>query len=190
MTEEEIASLLNRIAERDDKAVTMLYKYCYPILFPFILYRVKDHTAAEEVTHDVFMSVIKQPSGFNAQARFSTWMCGIAKYKIVDWWRVHYPDKRFEGISEEVDAIADTALRPDERARISARDVSPAEYCVEKLPPAMREAIRLAYIEGENLVSIAQRQDCPVGTIKSRLSTARASLKKCIERCSKEESHG
>ena len=79
-----IAELLNEIGRGDEKAVIRLYRHYHGFLFAFIRHKLSNDADAEEVTQDVLMAVCKKPQTFRGQANFSTWLCAIAKFKVID----------------------------------------------------------------------------------------------------------
>lgn len=179
---EEISNLLNRIAQGDDKAVETIYLHYQRSLFAFIRFTVPDDTDAENILNDTFMAVCKKPEGFNGESKFSTWLCAIARYKSMDWWRrkgrmaetVEIGEEQLEMIADTADGVLDV-LEQKERDEV-------LRECMEKLPFAQREAIYFACYEDENVEFIAQQQQCPVGTIKTRLFNARIKIRKCMEK--------
>jgi RNA polymerase sigma-70 factor, ECF subfamily len=51
---------------------------------------------------------------------------------------------------------------------------------MEKLPEDMRECMHLAFYEGHTLAEIAELQNVPEGTVKTRVFRARDRLKTCL----------
>lgn len=62
----EINNLLNQIAQGDDKAMTVLYKYYQRSLYAYVRLYVPDDSVAEEVVQEAFMAVNHQPLRFNS----------------------------------------------------------------------------------------------------------------------------
>ncbi|MGZ8984276.1 MAG: RNA polymerase sigma factor [Methylotenera sp.] len=191
LTREEIVNLLNHIALGDDKAVKTIYLHYQRSLFAFIRHRVPDDSAAEEILHDTFMVICRRPEGYDRTSKFSTWLCAIARHKAADWWRKRgrRPDEQ-EMDDEVIQEIPDNngnilqLLEQEELSEV-------LRACVDRLPAVQREAIHHACYQDEKLEVIAQLQDCPVNTVKTRLFHARLKIKDCVERAlGKEVSHG
>jgi len=53
---------------------------------------------------------------------------------------------------------------------------------METLPDEQREALHLVFYEDMSLGEIAQLQDCPENTVKTRLFHARRKMRECLER--------
>jgi RNA polymerase sigma-70 factor (ECF subfamily) len=182
LSHEEINNLLNRIAKGDDKAATTLYLHYHRGLFAFIRLRVPDDTDAENILNDTFMVAYRKPEGFNGESKFSTWLYGIAKNKALDWWRrkgrlaetVEMDDEQLALIPDAADGILDVLERKDKNEVL--------RECIEKLPLEQRDALYFSYYEDENVEFIAQQQQCPVGTVKTRLFNARIKIRTCMEK--------
>lgn len=177
-----VAELLREIGEGDDKAVIRLYRHYHDFLFAFIRHRLSNDADAEEVTQDVLMAVCKKPQAFRGQAKFSTWLCGIAKFKIID---LHRKQGDLPVLTDpDDDAVQD---QPDPNwdfvAQLEAEEDEEAlRLCRDALPEEQKEAIFWVFYQGEGLEDVAQRQSCPVGTVKSRLFNARRRLHDCMTR--------
>lgn len=182
LPEKEIQSLLNRIAQGDDQAVSRLYLHYQRGLYAFIRMRVADDSDAEEILHDTFMVVIKKPLSFNATSKFSTWLCAIAKNKTLDWWRRKERMTEMVGVEDdEIEAVPDEGLNMD--ALLEQEEVNQVLYaCMERLKMEHREVIHYTYFEQESVESIAQKMECPAGTIKSRLYHARLKILECMKK--------
>lgn len=177
-----IAELLNEIGKGDEKAVIRLYRHYHGFLFAFIRHQLSNDADAEEVTQDVLMVVCKTPQAFRAQARFSTWLCGIAKFKIVDL-------RRKQGCGLPIADVDDDVVQEQADPNWNFVEQLEAEeeedalrHCRDALPDEQKEAIFWVFYQGEGLAAVAVRQACPVGTVKSRLFNARRRLHDCMTR--------
>lgn len=177
-----ISELLNEIGRGDEKACAKLYQHYYGFLFAFIRHKLSNDADAQEITQDVLMAVCKKPQAFRGQAKFSTWLCSIAKFKVIDLHRKQGGSLPMAEIDDELiqeqadpnwDFVALMEAEEDEEALLLCRDA---------LPDEQKEAIFWVFYHGEGLENVAQRQVCPVGTVKSRLFNARRRLHDCMTR--------
>lgn len=177
-----LENLLNRIGEGDDQAATTLYRHYHGFIYAYLRHRMADEDAAEEVAHDVFMAVFRRPAAFGGTSKFSTWLCGIANNKAADWGRARRRGIPVAEIDDEaLAAIADPSANFVARLEEAQNDAV-VRQCIDALPDIQRDAVFWAYYEDEDMVSIAERQRCPVGTVKSRLANARKKLMDCLVR--------
>lgn len=177
-----VTALLNRIAQGDDKAATELYRRYYGYVYAYLRYKMGDELAAEEAAQDVLLAVCRKPTSFQGQSKFTTWLCGIANNKAVDWRR---KSGRNVPVADIEDEVLEELHDPDPDIVQQMADSQNAEAvrrCVESLPDKHREAVLMAYFEEVGMAEIAERMACPEGTVKSRLSHARAKLLDCLKR--------
>lgn len=177
-----LAQLLNQIGIGDDKAVMTLYRHYHGFLYAFIRHRLSNEADAEEVTQDVLLAVCQKPQAFRGQSKFSTWLCGIAKFKIVDLRRKQGLGLPIAEVDDEVvQEQADPNWNFVERLE-AEEDEEALRHCRDALPDEQKEAIFWVFYQGEGLDAVAARQECPVGTVKSRLFNARKRLHDCMSR--------
>jgi RNA polymerase sigma-70 factor (ECF subfamily) len=56
-------------------------------LFRFALLRVRDADLAADLVQETFLSALKGLDGFHGRSSIRTWMTGILKHKIIDYYR-------------------------------------------------------------------------------------------------------
>lgn len=182
LPEATLAQLLNQIGLGDDKAVIRFYRHYHGFLYAFIRHRLSNEADAEEVTQDVLLAVCQKPQAFRGQSKFSTWLCGIAKFKIVDLRRKQGHGLPIAEVDDEfVQEQADPNWNFVERLE-AEEDEEALRHCRDALPDEQKEAIFWVFYQGEGLDAVAARQECPVGTVKSRLFNARKRLHDCMSR--------
>ena len=179
----ELQNLLNQVALGDNKAVESIYRHYQASIYAFIRLRVRDEDAAEEILNDTFMIAIQKPDQFNGTSEFKTWLCGIAKNVCGTWMR-----KQNTGIARSIVAIDDEAFDNlpspdwDILSRLENQEMDEVlRECIDQLPVSHKEAFFWAWFEEESMEVVAERLDCPVGTIKSRLFNARAKIADCVK---------
>ena len=190
LPDQTLAELLNQIGRSDDKACARLYRHYFDFVYAFVRHRVTVDAAAEELTHDVFLSVFKKPQDFECRSKFSTWLCAIARRKAADWWRAQKKAFDLDDVDEQT---IDNAPDPDWDfvARFeSEQDAQAVRYCLDRLPAEHRETMFWVYYEDAGLEAVAKHQDCPVGTVKSRLFNARQRMRECVSRWIEGGRHG
>ena len=124
--------------------------------------------AAEDVTQDVFLALLRHPGRFDpSRATLRTFLLGIARNLVLKRWRTEH---RFEPLDDEAIAAAPLELENADLGAIVAR-------AVRALRPLQREVVILAEYEGLTLAEIARAVDADVGTVKARLHRARENLR-------------
>jgi RNA polymerase sigma-70 factor, ECF subfamily len=171
-------ALLARVKAGDEKAFATLYTSLSRRIFAFALNQVHDDARAEEIVVDTMHEVWKKPGEFNGTSKFSTWVLGIARYKVLNSFREgkHAHDELNDEIAESVESEGRT---PFEALAAQQREQG-VKRCMSKLTDEHRECMHLAFFEGLTLAEIAELQSCPENTVKTRLFHARQKIKNCL----------
>lgn len=175
---DEALALLAQIANRDETAFRRLYDASYRRIYAFVMHRMRDEAAASEIVGEVLYDVWRRPAAYRGDAKLSTWLLGIARHKMLD--RLRGADKTHEDIADHEDLHGSdtedgyTALAQQQRAEGVAK-------CVAQLGEPHRECLYLAFYEELSQAEIAQLQQVPEATVKTRLFHARAKIKRCLQ---------
>ncbi len=128
--------------------------------------------AAEDITQEVFLALLRQPARFDARrGEMRPFLLGIARNLVRKTLR------RDEGRWNELDAERYVA-EPRDFATSEIADV--VAKAVQDLPPLQREALVLSHYEGLSLEEIARGVNADIGAVKSRLHRARENLKRML----------
>lgn len=176
--------LVEQCKAGDRAAFRQLVEKYHPNVFNIVAGMVRDADEADDITQEVFLKVHRSIHRFMGQSQFSVWLYRIAVNQGLDrlksWKR--RPEtvslNEFNGVLEEgLDLFfADPALNAAEAYEESqVQDV--VRRMIVSLAPEHRVVITLKDIEGLSQDEIAGILDCPVGTVKSRLTRAREALK-------------
>ena len=134
-------------------------------------WRMSGPAAAEDITQDVFVSLLRQPDRFDpARGTLRAFLLGIARNLALKRWRSEH---RFEPLDDE--AMAAEVIDFD---RLDVGEM--VGQAVRALGPLQREVVILAEYEGLTLAEIARTVDADVGTVKSRLHRARENLRRVL----------
>ena len=170
----------------DAAAFEALYARWRGPLYRYFLRQCNHAGQADELFQDVFMRVIGAAPGYEATARFSTWLFRIAHNRLVDHWR--------KTGREPVDPLPSAADSEDGGFDPPAPDSAGPEHEAERgelrgalmaalneLPDVQREAFLLAEEGGLTLEEIASISGVGRETVKSRLRYAVGKLRKKLE---------
>ena len=82
---------------------------------------------------------------------------------------------------QEAADIVDDA--PDPHKTLEAfQDAERVRTCIEGLNEVQKSAIHLAFYEDLSYSQIAEIENCPTGTVKTRIMAAKAALMRCLQR--------
>lgn len=162
--------LLQQVSAGDEDAFKELYFRYHVLIYNYILRLIHEPSAAEDILQNVFWAVWQGSGKFRATASVKTWIFRIAHHQTISWLRSH---KKKNQASENFDELLmpsdaplpeDLILKKIESTRI--------RNALEQLSPNHRSVIELTFIYGFAYKEIAKIMDCPIGTVKSRMSYA------------------
>ena len=170
MTSDREDDLRARIAARDERALTELVEVASPWLLGIAHGMLQDPDEAEEVVLEVFRTAWeKTPSPDEGRHGLVAWLLQVTRHRAID--RLRARKRRFR-LKDRVATIEDriaVPVEPDEAAHPGWHIHASVHQALAQLPEEQRQAVRLAYFEGQTHSEIATRLDLPLGTVKTRL---------------------
>lgn len=171
-------SWIRQIAAGDRGAFEKLYFAYQKRLFGYLFRVVGEASAAEELTNDVMFEVWKNAGRFRADSRLSTWIFGIAHYRVLNHWRRPRPESVE---TDEAAAMADTAEGPEQG--VLRKDLEGSiQSALSRLSAEHRQIVELTFYEGCSYEEIAEIVRCPVNTVKTRMFHAKKKLQDVLGR--------
>ncbi|HUJ30029.1 MAG TPA: sigma-70 family RNA polymerase sigma factor [Candidatus Acidoferrum sp.] len=187
--------LLRRMVAGDEEAFTLLYRRRQPAIYRFALHMSRNAAVAEDVTQEVFMTLIRDTNRFDpAKGTLSGFLFGIARNHLRKRWE---QDRRTVALADEGRDLdhfdASQAGPPVEGFGHangnghgggphpvdqfeSLENVGRVRQAISTLPENYREVVVLCELEDMSYEEAAAALECPVGTVRSRLHRARALL--------------
>lgn len=176
MENDEVLRLLGRIENRDEAAFRTLYKAFSKKIFAYAVRQLNDAAKAEEIVSDILFETWQHPTRFRGDSKFSTWLIGIAHNKVLMEWR----KRQILGPDAELDDNLSDGRNTPYEAMAKWQRKEGVRRCIEKLSHHHRECYYLAYYEDLTQNEIATVLECPVGTVKSRMSYAGKKIEDCL----------
>jgi RNA polymerase sigma-70 factor, ECF subfamily len=171
--------LLEQAANGDGKAFQILYERYRDPIFRFAYRLLGSVEAAEDVTHDCFLSLIKEPGRFDsARASLRTYIYAAARNLAVKRYNSFERETAIDGLDEP----SDTDHRGPMGRVLDNELAVEVERAVASLPPLQREALVLFEYEDLSLAEIAAIVGADVGTVKARLFRARGKLRAKLDK--------
>jgi len=166
---------------KDPAAFRALFDRYFAAVFVFIQRRVGDGELARELASDVFFEVWAQAGRYRGDARVSTWIFGIARFKSLEAVRGQQRWKRSRVVPAGEDVIENVPESGSSATQMGARhDLRRVAEAMRRLPREQREALLLSVVEGLEPDEIASRQRISRDTVKTRVSRARRSLRRLL----------
>ena len=170
----ETLTLQNREAE---KALCLLMEQHKDRLYRFVLRRVGQACEAEDIAQQAFYEAVRTYDTFRGESQLSTWLYGIAA-NLVRNHLSRAPSRvyRFEdeGMLEDLQA-ADAC--PREQLEMTQL-VRLLDQEMDGLMPEMRQALLMVAVDELSYQDAAEALSVPIGTVRSRVSRARAHLRR------------
>jgi RNA polymerase sigma-70 factor (ECF subfamily) len=179
-------ALMLAYAAGDAGAFARLYARHERPLYRFLRRSLDDDAGANELLQETWLSVVRNAAGYVPSARFTTWLFGIARSRLIDHWRARRPQLSLdEPVADGADEALIDHLPADERAQPDAQALSRAQRAallraVEALPPAQREVFLLHADGALTLAEIGALTGVGMETAKSRLRYALARLRQTL----------
>jgi RNA polymerase sigma-70 factor (ECF subfamily) len=172
-SEEELVTSLKK---RDAMAFSYLYDNYSGSLYTVICQIVNDVEAANDVLQEVFINIWKKIESYDpAKGRLFTWMLNIARNASIDTVRSKsyqnsMKNTSVSGSNEQLTGIANFNV-----------DNIGLKKILQRLKPEHRVLIDLAYFKGYTHEEIADIENIPLGTVKTRIRNALLQLREYLK---------
>jgi RNA polymerase sigma-70 factor, ECF subfamily len=178
------SDLVDAMAAGNVHAMEILYDRYNRAVFSFALKMLGDREHAEELLQEVFLRAWRQAMRFSeGRGTYITWLLSITHNMAIDEIRrLNRRPRKAESadpvlmltnLRDEHPSVEEQALLGDMRTVM--RDA------MAQLPDAQRSALELAYFHGLTQREIADHQNEPLGTIKTRMRLAMRKLREHLE---------
>lgn len=143
----------------------------YPKLWRFCLALTRNRASADDLAQRTCERALERIETFREGTFLDRWLFTIAR-------RIWLNELRSAGVRQGngIVDIGETDIadeKTDHETNIFAREVF---TLVQSLPDAQRETLVLVYVEGYTYREAAEMLEIPIGTVMSRLATARRSI--------------
>lgn len=171
--------LLSRLLKGDEEAFAALYRVRHAAIQRFALQMTGRVDLAEDITQETFLALALHGKRYDpSRGSVMAFLCGIARnltLKRLEKDRAEESEPAVEEFAGEDDLLGDLTRR---------ESIDEVRRAVLSLPPLYREAVVLCELGEATYEDAAFALGCPVGTVRSRLSRARALLaKKLTVKC-------
>jgi RNA polymerase sigma-70 factor (ECF subfamily) len=176
------AALIARCNTGDEAACADLVTIHQRMVYSLALHLLGDRDEALDLSQEVFLRVFRTLSSFRGQSALRTWIYRIVINQARNrqrWWRRRYRSSQVsldDHLQQFGDVESKTDVLPD-RLLASKETSARIWQALERLPFDQRTALILREIDGLRYDEIAFSLNVAVGTVKSRLTRARQTLR-------------
>lgn len=176
MSENEI---IQRLRDGDLAALKELWKENSSHVLNLAFRILLDRDKAEDVLMDVFVEIPSAIRGFRGNSKLSTWIYMLTKNACLMKIRKERIHLKIETTRSA--EIEETAFGKTESAETSL-DREALSYGLSILAPEIRSLLWLKDAEGLDIRTLSEIFNAPEGTLKARLSRARAQVRNVLEK--------
>lgn len=167
-------ALLALVQRGDEYAMASLFDRYSKVVYSVALRVLRDPAAAEDVLQEVFMQIWRSPDGFVAtRGSLGGWLAVVARNRSIDKLRRKRPTESIEEI-----AIASNYNLANEAERDMM--IERVRGVIQLLPMEQRKTLEMAFFDGLTHTEIAEMTGEPLGTVKTRIRSALATLRKAF----------
>lgn len=136
----------------------------------------------EDLEQEVYIKLWKNSDKYKEQGSMKSWIGTIAKNTSKDYLKSAMVRNEQNSTSDEfvLTSIKDKKTTPEDRVLVSERQKRIIK-AIDSLKPKLRETIMLCEIYGYTYEEAAEKLNCPIGTIKSRIYNAKKELAEKLE---------
>ena len=151
------------VVKYQDRLIYSVYKFC------------KDLELSQDITQEAFVKAFRNIDKFRGESSFYTWI-----YRIAINTAKNYFSNKSRGAETYNEDILDTALSDMSLNSDNAETLLAAEemkdavnQAFQNLPDEIRSTLSLREYDGLSYEEIAKVQNCPIGTVRSRIFKGR-----------------
>jgi RNA polymerase sigma-70 factor (ECF subfamily) len=160
------AFLLALVQSGDEKAMSAIYDRYSKIVYSIALRVLSDSNSAEDVLHETFMQVWRNPDSLTAaRSSLGGWLALVARNRSIDALRRKRP-------LDSVEIIALTS--PATLAAETDRDtfLESARSAIQRLPQELRKTLDMAFFDGLTHSEIAEMTGEHLEIVRGKIRSA------------------
>ncbi|MFC5142219.1 sigma-70 family RNA polymerase sigma factor [Actinomycetospora rhizophila] len=160
-------ALVRAAQDGDTEAFGQLFDRYHDTVFRFVLFRLGDRPAAEDLTQETFVRAYRRITSVSYQGRdIGAWFVTIARNLVLD--HVKSSRYRLESSTAEVADVAPSSFRPGPESEVIA-GATHAELlrCVARLGDDQQECIALRFLQGLSVAETAEIMGRNEGAVKA-----------------------
>lgn len=166
-----------------------LYEQTYSEKYSIALHYMKNKEDAQDVLHDSYLRAWAHIAEIKKPDRFSAWLSQIVvntaknmlkkQSRTISIESITYESE--EGFEYGFDKECEDKTWQPEAAFVKEEDHAELLQILSTLSEEQRICVQMYYIDGLKAREIAEKLNCPLATVKSRLTYARNHLRKQFE---------
>lgn len=127
--------------------------------------------AIDDVTQEVFVAAVRAIRRYRATATFHTWISGIARHKVADFYRQRGRQPQTVELDPEINDVAERDIWQEQAL---------VRMALQRLPEHYQEVLLLRFAEGLPFQDIAAALGLSLEATKSRYRRAMAAIAEAL----------
>jgi len=184
------AELIAAVLRGDTASFEPLVAKYSPRVFATARRYARRESEVEDIVQEVWAKAFQKLSSFRGEAPFEHWLMRLAVRTCYDFLREHQRsrERSFTDLTDpENDWLEAFVRAPEDASEDSAAARQLVERLLEMLSPPARLIITLLEIEDRTVKEISALTGWSVPLVKVRAFRARAEMRKCLQRITKEK---
>lgn len=174
-----VVDLLGGLRRGDPEAIAEAYDEHHEAIRAFATRLLGDEALAEDLVHEVFVSLPEVIHGFRGESALRTFLIGVA----VNHGRRHVRNAaRRRSILEQAHKDAAPPSNPTPERQLETQAfLATLDRALDELPVEQRVAFVLCDVEERSSAEVSQIVGAPEATVRTRLRQARLKLREVLE---------
>jgi RNA polymerase sigma-70 factor (ECF subfamily) len=143
----------------------------------FIDQRAANPEEAEEIFQETLVSASECLELYSGKSSFFTWLCGIAKHEVADFYRKKKIKTFLFSRLPWLESLATESFGP-EQMLLREETIKKVRKTLADLSEGYQQVLRLKYYQGLSVKQIARQLNESVKAVESRLTRARFAFAK------------
>jgi RNA polymerase sigma-70 factor, ECF subfamily len=148
-----------------------IYRVALPQVYGYLLPRCGSAAVAEDLTSETFLAAVNASRQGSLSEVSTAWLVGVARHKLVDYWRRLEREQRSLAAAEAT--VVDVDDPWDEWL-----DTEAAYAALAHLSIPQRSALTLRYLDGLSVADVAAHLGRTVHGTETLLARSRAALRR------------
>ncbi|MEE3326056.1 MAG: RNA polymerase sigma factor [Myxococcota bacterium] len=170
--------LLARISEGEESAFNLLYERYFKRVYGFVSRRMGNRADIEEVTQEIFISVLSSLDSYRGESVFSAWLFGLSRRVVANRFKRkrHITVPLLDDEGTEMLSPASLQITPLDEYECTERFRQLTTTMDRMLSEEQKILFRLHHIEDRPISEIARKLSKTEDAIKSNLYRTRRIL--------------
>lgn len=172
--------LIAGLKSGDKHSVKIWYEQTSPKLRGFFASRVRFEKDIDELVHDTLLSTLSSLPLYRGDANFFSWMMGIARHELGDYYRKLYAKRTIAVLP-----LGDMLLSSVSHETYDMHDL--VAYVLDLLPKTVAELLQLKYVDQLSVEEIGKKFKLAPHAVQGRLYRARIAFRKMYKEMEEKE---